>query len=528
MDSQIDRLQQQVVEKLHRTLGSQEHSQHQSLSQQITDIQIAALSLPKPSKDVLPPFRLADLISNVSRTLPKSHDKPHDISAAYQSDLVWLITAKAAVRTLGLVLINLVEETHILSDEILYWDDILVSPWYIGFHVAQTTPFYIWDGAKNIFKEMNHDIQGQQSSSMTTRWTQFYDLIRQRVYMQPVSSVRTRISSHFALCKSEIRQKQKVLKTMKDLYASSVGLLMKDCLSFDFDENLPSTNGHQPVGSQWRDALTKNIILMEAILHNIADHSHVADFERSVSTTLRAEEHSVRNQFDERMMFENPSLLHERLVQILKELVPKHVAFSRAASQKYGHPPWIVRYWLPISFLLLSTSTSLRVLANKRTEILQWVMDIGSTAVDFWGNWVVEPIQRLIGTIRHDKDSEIAIMSKNSLEADRASLERMVVDFVQDRPLATHNEAAPIDAQTITASVKEGDLTPVLKAYERDLRSPFVGTVRGDLIRALLIQIQKTKVDVEVAISGIDSLLKSQELVFGYALTFVVCELDGV
>jgi nuclear-control-of-ATPase protein 2 len=42
-----------------------------------------------------------------------------------------------------------------------------------------------------------------------------------------------------------------------------------------------------------------------------------------------------------------------------------------------------------------------------------------------------------------------------------------------------------------------------------------VGAVRGDLVRALLIQVQKTKVDLEVAMSGIDSLLKSQELVFG-------------
>jgi len=30
-----------------------------------------------------------------------------------------------------------------------------------------------------------------------------------------------------------------------------------------------------------------------------------------------------------------------------------------------------------------------------------------------------------------------------------------------------------------------------------------------------LIQIQKTKVDVEVAMNGIDSILKSQELLFG-------------
>ena len=100
--------------------------------------------------------------------------------------------------------------------------------------------------------------------------------------------------------------------------------------------------------------------------------------------------------------------------------------------------------------------------------------------------------------------------------ADRASLERMVVDFIQDQ-----NDLSATDTHTIMNSVKEGDLTPVLKAYERDLRSPFVGTIRGDLVRTLLIQIQKTKVDVEVAISGIDSLLKSQELVFGYVLPLV-------
>ena len=48
-----------------------------------------------------------------------------------------------------------------------------------------------------------------------------------------------------------------------------------------------------------------------------------------------------------------------------------------------------------------------------------------------------------------------------------------------------------------------------------------MGTVRGDLVRALLIQIQKTKVDVELAVSGIDALLKSQELVFGWILPII-------
>jgi len=87
------------------------------------------------------------------------------------------------------------------------------------------------------------------------------------------------------------------------------------------------------------------------------------------------------------------------------------------------------------------------------------------------------------------------------------------------------------DAQVseIRAKVKEGDLTTILRAYEKDLRRPFIGTVRGDLIRTLLIQVQKTKVDVEVALNGIDALLKSQELVFGFVgLTPGVLVLFGV
>jgi nuclear-control-of-ATPase protein 2 len=164
--------------------------------------------------------------------------------------------------------------------------------------------------------------------------------------------------------------------------------------------------------------------------------------------------------------------------------------------------------------VLFSGSASLNFILHRKDDILQWIMDFGSTVIDFAQNWVVAPVHKLIGTIRHDEKSEIAIMSKNSLVADRDSLERMVLDFVRDRPESSQ-AMTPEDATLITNAVKEGDLTPVLRAYERDLRSPFKGTVRGDLVRALLIQIQKTKVDVEVAISGINALLKSQELVFG-------------
>jgi len=145
---------------------------------------------------------------------------------------------------------------------------------------------------------------------------------------------------------------------------------------------------------------------------------------------------------------------------------------------------------------------------------LDWIRDLGTTLIDFWANWVVEPTKKVIGTIRHDESSEISIMSRKSLEVDRASLERMVVDFAVDTPTGSSLTQSQIEA--IKVNIQEGDLTPVLRVYEKELQNPLYGTLRGNLVRALLIQIQKTKVDVEVAMGGIDSLLKSQELVFGY------------
>ena len=155
----------------------------------------------------------------------------------------------------------------------------------------------------------------------------------------------------------------------------------------------------------------------------------------------------------------------------------------------------------------------LRILLHRKAAIMTWISEFGSTIVDFWSHWVLEPTKKIIGTIRHDESSEVSIMSKRSLEGDRASLERMVLDFVADS--SGDAPSSQIDWDILSAKVKEGDLTPVLKAYEKDVQRPFHGSVRGNLIRALLIQVQKTKVDVEVAMNGIDSILKSQELVFG-------------
>ncbi|KAJ5464674.1 uncharacterized protein N7458_000360 [Penicillium daleae] len=301
---------------------------------------------------------------------------------------------------------------------------------------------------------------------------------------------------------------------MTDIHTSSLGLLMESWHAFQ-PENM-AMDGAQLPRDQWQETVTRIVILTEAILQQAINQSNVGGFEERVFTTLEEDQAGIHTLGNGLYSTQTPADLIQRLVSVLRDQLPGHRSSMSTFVTLHGRPSRVTRYWIPVSLAVLSGSASLEFLAQRQDRILQWIMDLGATIIDFGGNWVVDPIRKLIGTIRHDEKSEIAIMSKNSLLADRASLERMVIDFVNDRPDTSQGQPPVEDTTAIANAVKEGDLTPVLKAYERDLRSPFMGTIRGDLVRALLIQIQKTKVDVEIAISGIDALLKSQELVFGF------------
>jgi nuclear-control-of-ATPase protein 2 len=301
--------------------------------------------------------------------------------------------------------------------------------------------------------------------------------------------------------------------------ASGLGVLMDEGLSFDInDDSAELTKTDETDRHEWKVVVERSVALMDTVLSNVTTlDTGVSDFEDTVFASVE-DDPEISTRDADAPQLARPAKLSRRLQHILKVHIPNHITTSRKLTAEYGRPSKLVRYWLPVSVLLLSSTTIFRIFVNRKAEIMTWIRDLGATVRDFWLNWVIEPVKKIIGTIRHDKESEVAIMSKESLKGDRDSLERMVVDFAIDHPKISTGDSALSETQIseIRTKVKEGDLTPVLRAYERDLRRPFIGTVRGDLVRTMLIQIQKTKVDVEVAISGIDALLKSQELVFGF------------
>lgn len=497
---------------------------------QILKIQAAikTLSAASSSRALLPPDTIwATLTQTIEASVANSEESK--VNSTQVQELEWLLVSKAATQTYGIILNALLEQTIPLSNEIRYWDQVLGSYRYAGLYTVQTSPIRLWYWANDIYSDAWQRLQNLPSAgedeeearvlSVSDGWRQFYGLVKDSVRDRSLADMQSKFLSPLTMSRLEARSKRSHLKRLREMSASGLGILMDEGMIFDADEEAPvSTKDPSNSKEEWRSVVSKSVSLMETVLQNI--HSlelGAGEFEETVFMGVDDDSQPSQHESMENQSVPRVVRLASRLQEILRVHMPTHITTSTELATEYGRPSRLVRYWLPGLALLLSSGTLLRILANRKAEITTWVRDFGTTSIDFWNNWVVEPMKKVIRTIRHDKDSEIAIMSRESLKGDRDSLERMVVDFARDN--ANTSTGLPLtDSQisVVRAKVREGDLTPVLRAYEKDLRKPFIGTLRGDLIRALLIQVQKTKVDVELAISGIDALLKSQELVFGF------------
>ncbi|AGO11154.1 AaceriAFR321Cp [[Ashbya] aceris (nom. inval.)] len=174
-------------------------------------------------------------------------------------------------------------------------------------------------------------------------------------------------------------------------------------------------------------------------------------------------------------------------------------------------PNWLVRYWPTILLALAGGPAGVAAVWQARSEIAAFIKhNLFEFARDLVKNWLVEPLRNIWSTVHHDPTSSIAIMSQGTLDTEINSLQRMLIDFLKE-----HEYANTVDTAVLLKEIEQGNLTQFMEIYESQLRKPIRNLVTGDLIRSLLIQIQKGKVDGSLAIHGIDKLLQSQQLVFG-------------
>ncbi|GKZ73517.1 nuclear control of ATPase protein 2 [Aspergillus niger] len=434
LDTHFDKLWRRINDNAHpKSLEFYEHaSQANYPIENVAKLEkfMDSLSMTSKSQPLLQTERLLKIIAEYPEDVVNGDYTSSDVKVfmTHVVDTSWLVAAKAAVQTLGIILNTLSDDVLSLNDEMLYWDSVLESPWSLGLYMIQNSPVVLWSRFRKAWRHANST--NNRRTPGQTGWMKFYESVP----------------------KSDVRQKRKTLSSLKDMNASSIGILIRKSFSREVGDKYSGDDSYGMFNESWQVNVLEGVALMKLLLEDPEKESATWNYEEHINMAINQEVSSMRMHYCSGLSSEGPRFVMSQLGYILEKLLPAYAKASATTINNAGRPHYL---------------------------------------------------------------SEIALMSRNSLEADRASLERMVVDFILDRCEPNKNDYDAFDTHVITAKVREGDLTPVLKAYENDLRSPFVGTIKGDLVRALLIQIQKTKVDVEIAIGGIDALLKSQELVFG-------------
>ncbi|KAI9344893.1 ATP synthase regulation protein NCA2-domain-containing protein [Obelidium mucronatum] len=199
---------------------------------------------------------------------------------------------------------------------------------------------------------------------------------------------------------------------------------------------------------------------------------------------------------------------YERTIAVIDaiEALPNSL---RAIQAVYGTPTLVQQYWVPSILALTASLIFVRNVTFYSASLTQTFSNAYETVSSIAQDYIFTPFKQIYNTIRH-RERRLALMGSDSLAADLNSLERMVVDFAKDH----HRHVADSELDAIRFAVQRGDLSVVLKSYEEDLKAPLSSAVTGDLIRSLLIQVQKSKVDLELAMSALDKLLQANELNF--------------
>ncbi len=153
-----------------------------------------------------------------------------------------------------------------------------------------------------------------------------------------------------------------------------------------------------------------------------------------------------------------------------------------------------------------------------------------------WAEHVIGPLERVRGELFNTFRRRPAIVSMGEYEADRDSLQRMLEDFKTDyiqrrgtaAAMANKNNSGGArggasgsgeisgSVEAIVSEVEDVQLLEgmelMMRSYEQELKRPVKNLVSGDLMRSLLIQVQKLKVDTESAMLEIDQILRANEL----------------
>ncbi|KAJ1860230.1 Intraflagellar transport protein 88 [Coemansia sp. RSA 486] len=287
-----------------------------------------------------------------------------------------------------------------------------------------------------------------------------------------------RSANVLSLTRREIRYKLRKLEDAQNLLAAMIGQLCQATVSTSTSSDEKAASGMNNID-----------IVMRQIEQILA-----ACIEKSTQTADS-----------------KPDLLPDTEINRIcqaEELAKKAQTASAQFTQRlerYRRPSLIARGWLPaLAFIFCARQLTLYI-SDNREDFKAWLLDGAATLQNYVAQYILAPLRSAYETIRYGKHS-YSVVTEESLLSDFRSLEDMVVGFAR--------RFGSVDAADVRRRVESGDLSDVMQVYAREMQQPFKNAVFGDLVEAMLIQVQKVKVDVGQTMAALDKLLKSNELNF--------------
>ncbi|TKY57109.1 Nuclear control of ATPase protein 2 [Spatholobus suberectus] len=177
---------------------------------------------------------------------------------------------------------------------------------------------------------------------------------------------------------------------------------------------------------------------------------------------------------------------------------------------KHRKPRKITQYWICYTCGAVGLSVcSVWLLRHSSlmgsSDLDNWIQEAKSSTIGFLRNHVEEPIlsirDELFETFRKRHQG---IMELEEVQLTSDSLHRMLLAFSEQ----TKGQKFPVNASD------QEMLEIVMDRYEKELMHPIQNLLSGELVRAILIQVQKLKLDTETAMLELNQILRANEINF--------------
>ncbi|KAF9191137.1 Nuclear control of ATPase protein 2 [Haplosporangium sp. Z 767] len=523
------------------TVDQADHALLTGLRASVANLDFRSGVLPPMEKVLLEIEKVEQLLATASESAHDSNNEPKAGTEAggEAMKLKHLFVAKCTVAIYLNLLDIILNATLPLATEILYWQSLLDNPSWRLLYILQTSPYRLFSMTRSVVTSTREHIDTliTTTANRDANHHRFHILqliqyfptfLKKHLISQPVSFP---VAIHY-----EITHRRKQLQRIKEYQAECLGLLAEQGLNLD-PEHIddfsatqlstlsssssplpsPGTDGSEPAERFVREQISKTVCLMERVLDQASkDTHHLTDPQLQLQQRIPSKKAVARSLTALGNLQGVSNLDIQDTFQHLKALIqvqiPRYVEQTEIQARQFHRPSWLTRVWIPALMGYFGLKYGLQYITDHRADLDEFLEEAWDTARRFVTDWVWEPSMRIMNIIRHtDDQGSLQMLGNESLKSDIASLERMVLDFGKEQ-----YHMGPEELKVLSQAVHNGDISVVMRAYEHELKTPLKGAVAGHLVQTLLIQVQKTKVDVEVAMAALDKLLKANELNFAF------------